>query len=217
MAGEIFISYSSKHRDLTRSLAVAIEAQYGAGAVWWDDELRAGDAFTPEITQALDDSKAVVVVWTDGAVSSNWVYAEAVRAASQRKIVTVRAPDLDPDRIPLPFNVFHTCLADDTRGVLDALAKRLGGEPSPPPSALPGTGFRAFLLDPKQERLPARAIARRPASLLLAKHRLVPFDDFHGLRQDFVTWATTAPAHAAASPVWAASCTDRAGSARRAR
>src|SRR5215211_7042958 len=104
--------------------------------------------------------------------------------------------DLDPQSIPLPFNVFHTCLAEDARAVLDGIAKRLAGESSALPSALPGEGLRAFLLDPKQEILPAHAIATRPASLLLAKHRLVPFDDFHGLREAFVDWATEEPAHA---------------------
>jgi hypothetical protein len=63
--------------------------------------------------------------------------------------------------------------------VLAAIAKLLSGEASPLPSALPGQGF---LLDPKRGALPAHAGASRPASLLLAKHRLVPFDDFHGLR-----------------------------------
>jgi hypothetical protein len=194
---QIFISYSSKHPELTRALAAAIEAQYGAGSVWWDQAgLRAGDRFSPEITRALDDAKAVVVVWTAGAVTSDWVYAEAVRAASQRKIVTVRAAELDPNSIPLPFNVFHTCLAEDTRAVFDGIEKRLSGESSPPPAAMPGQGFRGFLLDPKQEALPARAIATRPASLLVAKHRLVPFDDIHGLREAFVGWATGDPPHA---------------------
>jgi TIR domain len=84
---DIFISYSSLHRDLTRALAAAIEAEHGAGSVWWDEAgLRGGDKFSPEITRALDAAKAVVVVWTQGAVTSDWVYAEAVRAASQRKV-----------------------------------------------------------------------------------------------------------------------------------
>ncbi|MFL6802693.1 MAG: toll/interleukin-1 receptor domain-containing protein, partial [Xanthobacteraceae bacterium] len=75
-AAKIFISYSTQHRDLTRELAAAIEAQYGAGSVWWDQAgLRAGDRFSPEITRSLDDAKAVVVVWTQGAVASDWVYA----------------------------------------------------------------------------------------------------------------------------------------------
>lgn len=194
---DIFISYSSRHRDLTRDLAAAIETHFGEGSVWLDQAgLHGGDRFSPEITRALDDAKAVVVVWTEGAVSSDWVYAEAVRAAAQRKVVTVRAADLDPGLIPLPFNVFHTCLVHDTRAVLDAIAERLEGEASPLPTALPGQGFRGFLLDPKQEVLPAHALATRPASLLLAKHRLVPFNDIHGIRDGFVRWATEMPPQA---------------------
>ena len=194
---DIFISYSSKHRDLTRELAATLEHHFGDGSVWWDQAgLRGGDRFSPEITRALDESKAVVVIWTEGAVSSDWVYAEAVRAAAKRKIVTVCAPDLDHDRIPLPFNVFHNCLVHDTPAIIAAIEGLRTGTPSLLPSTLPGKGFRAFLLDPKQEVLPPHAIATRPASLLLAKHRLVPFDDFHGVRRAFVEWAISAPPYA---------------------
>jgi hypothetical protein len=38
-AHSLFLSYSSKHRDLARSLADTLEAQYGAGSVWWDHAL----------------------------------------------------------------------------------------------------------------------------------------------------------------------------------
>ena len=41
---EIFIGYSSKHRELTRALPAAIEAQYGVGSVWWDQALESWDA-----------------------------------------------------------------------------------------------------------------------------------------------------------------------------
>jgi tetratricopeptide (TPR) repeat protein len=194
----IFISYSSQQRDVTRALAADIEKHFGAGSVWWDQAgLRDGDRFSPEITQALDAANAVVVVWTAGAVTSDWVYAEATRAAGGRRLVTVRSADLDPTRIPLPFNVFHTGLVGDTGAVLAAIQKRLSGEVSPLPSTLPGQGF---LLDPKQEALPPWAASTRPASLLLAKHRLVPFDDIHGLRAGLVAWATGSPAHAFGRP-----------------
>jgi hypothetical protein len=36
------------------------------------------------------------------------------RAAARRKVVTVRAADLDPNLIPLPFNIFHTCVDERT-------------------------------------------------------------------------------------------------------
>ena len=199
---DIFISHSSQDRDLTRELADLLETHFGPNSVWWDQAgLRGGDKFSPEITRALDAARAAVVVWTKGAVTSDWVYAEAVRAAAQRKIVTIQASDLDRSLIPLPFNVFHTCLAEDKAAVIAAVEKRLSGEASPLPSTMPGQGFQNFLLDPKQETLPAWAIAKGPASLLLAKYRLVPFDDIHGLRDEFVRWATQAPAHAAGPPV----------------
>jgi hypothetical protein len=59
------------------------------------------------------------------------------------------------------------------------------------------------VLDLKQERLPVRASVRRPASLLIAKHRVVPFEDVHGLRAEFVQWATGVPTHALGSPALA--------------
>ncbi len=46
---EIFISYSSKHRELTRELAAAIEAQYGAGSVWWDHALESRASYATQI------------------------------------------------------------------------------------------------------------------------------------------------------------------------
>ena len=174
-------------------------------------------SFSPEITRALDAAKAVVVVWTQAAVTSDWVYAEAVRAANRRTIVTVHADDLDLNLIPLPFNVFHSCRIGDMRAVLEAIEKRLSGELSPPPSAMPGPGFRGFLLDPKRESLPSRAVATRPASLLLAKHQLVPFVDIHGCATNFVRWATSVPDTPWNGVRSAASCMRPPASARRAR
>jgi hypothetical protein len=56
---EIFISYSSKQRNLTRELAAAIEAQYGAGAVWWDQELESRASYSEQIKAALEKARVV--------------------------------------------------------------------------------------------------------------------------------------------------------------
>jgi hypothetical protein len=145
----IFISYSSQHRDLTEALARRLEGApvtLADGtpeslAVWWDRDLHPGRPFSPDITRALDEAPAVIVIWTEGAVASDWVYAEAVRAAGQRKIVTVRDKSLDPKRIPLPFNIVHTCTVDDQAAILNAIRKIIAGERSELPANLPAQAF----------------------------------------------------------------------------
>jgi hypothetical protein len=93
---QIFISYSSRHRELTRALAAAIEAQYGAGSVWWDRELESRASYSEQIKAALEGARVVVVIWTAGAMISEYVYAEAVTAQSQGKLVNVRPVDMSP-------------------------------------------------------------------------------------------------------------------------
>jgi len=90
---EIFISYSSKHRDLTRALAAAIEAQYGAGSVWWDHALERWGDYEIQIRNALHEAKVVVVIWTKTAGQSDWVKSEAGRANRDGKLVNVRPAD----------------------------------------------------------------------------------------------------------------------------
>ena len=53
----IFISYSSKHRELTRELAAAIEAQYGEGSVWWDHALESRASYSDQIKAALEEQR----------------------------------------------------------------------------------------------------------------------------------------------------------------
>jgi hypothetical protein len=46
---------------------------------------------------------------------SDWVYAEAVCALEQGKLVNVRPADLRFRDIPLPFNIHHIDEAEDVR------------------------------------------------------------------------------------------------------
>ncbi len=112
---EIFISYSSKHRPLTAELAAALEQQYGAGSVWWDTELEARAAYATQIRAALEQSRVVVVLWTAGAMVSDYVYAEAQRALESGKLVNVRPADMSFRDIPEPFNIHHIDDAEESR------------------------------------------------------------------------------------------------------
>lgn len=103
MAHEIFISYSSKHRELTQRLAAVIETQYGAGSVWWDHALESRASYSEQIKAALEKSRVVVVIWTAGATVSDYVYAEAVRAKEAGKLVNVRPVDMAFRAIPVDF------------------------------------------------------------------------------------------------------------------
>jgi len=196
---DVFVSFSRQHVDLTKDLVALLKHETITDedgttrplTVWWDESLQSGHRLHSEITKQLDEAKAVLVIWTEGAVHSDWVYAEANRAASARKIVPIRANGLDINDIPLPFGIYRMDDADDHAAVLQSVHSRLNGERSEDPAYLADTTHQGWVLEPKHELLPAQAAARRPASLLVAKHRVVPFRDIHGLSDRFVEWAIT--------------------------
>jgi tetratricopeptide (TPR) repeat protein len=191
----VFISYSKKHRELTERVAALLESQSLAGpdgtaepiTVWWDKSLCSGDVFHREITEEIDDARAVVVIWSEGAVASDWVYAEAQRGAGRRKLVPLRDPALPHDRIPLPFGVFHIDDATNDAAVIASVIKRLGGTPSEDVGGLPPN--QRWLLDPKAEAPLDRTARNSPAALLKARYCIAPFFDFGDRREKLLAWA----------------------------
>src|SRR5262245_26544130 len=127
----IFISYSSKHRDLTRELARMIERKFGAESVWWDHGLESRSSYSEQIRAALEGARVVVVIWTAGAMVSDWVYAEASTAQALGKLVNVRPADMSFRDIPEPFNVQHIDEAEDHSRILATIAKVMAGTPIP--------------------------------------------------------------------------------------
>ncbi|MFZ1108418.1 MAG: tetratricopeptide repeat protein [Rhodomicrobium sp.] len=189
---EIFISYSSKHRELTRELAAAIEAQYGAGSVWWDHELESRASYQEQIRAALDAARVAVVLWTEGAAISNWVYAEAIRAFEQNKLVNVRAPDMSFAAIPEPFNIHHMDEADDRDGILATIGKIWNGVPIPTRAPLDELYFRHHgrrLIEPKQDKLSPDPRRILPSELLQARYAVTPYIDATGAKADCVAWS----------------------------
>src|SRR5215831_18549786 len=187
----IFISYSSKHRDLTRHLAAAIEAQYGPGSVWWDHELESRASYSEQIRAALEQARVVMVIWTAGAMVSDYVYAEAVRAQAQGKLVNVRPADMSFRDIPEPFNIHHIDEAEDHARILATIAKVMAGTPIPTRIPLHELYFRQHghrLIDPKQSTLARDPHEVSPAQLLHAKFAVVGYRDVTGIRADLIEW-----------------------------
>ena len=120
---DVFISYSKKEPEITVALASILEAN--GYTTWWDTSLLPGDDFPDKITEEIQKSKVTIVVWTNNSINSSWVRAEAYMADAQRKLVTVRSPDLNPNFIPLPFNTRHTDIFTDAEKILRALREQM--------------------------------------------------------------------------------------------
>lgn len=84
---DIFISYSRKDRERVNFIAKGLEAE--GYSVWWDRELRAGEEFDNVIDKHIKQSKAIVVVWSETSINSNWVKEEAEDGVGENKLVPV--------------------------------------------------------------------------------------------------------------------------------
>ena len=124
MPGRIFISYSKAEPEPTRALADFLTAQ--GYSVWWDTNLTSGEVFREVIDRELAAADAVIVIWTAHSVASNWVISEADDAARRSKLITLRTGDLEPWRIPKPYNTYQADLVDNRDAVLAAV-RRVGG------------------------------------------------------------------------------------------
>jgi TolB-like protein/Flp pilus assembly protein TadD len=100
---DVFVSYARADAPLAARIAEALKA---AGyEVWWDSELLPHHAFAQSIEKEVRAALAVVVVWSEPAIASQWVRAEADLARSQGKLVQV---SVDGSDLPLPFNQYQT-------------------------------------------------------------------------------------------------------------
>ena len=73
--------------------------------MWWDATLNPGEAFDQVIENALNEAKAVVVLWSEKSVASRWVRAEATRANDNKTLVPVM---IEPCKRPIMFELTHT-------------------------------------------------------------------------------------------------------------
>jgi TIR domain len=133
---DIFISYSQKDREMAAGLAQALKG-YGYD-VWWDYDLVGGTKFRTQIKDQLAIAKVAIVIWTVNSVESEFVVDEADDAKAVKKLVPVRAPDLEYKFIPLGFRQLQTDPIDKPEMIIRSL-EATGVKPSrPPPSPVSG-------------------------------------------------------------------------------
>ncbi len=93
-----FISYSSKDRNKTKSLATILEKN--GLKVWWDKNLQPGKAFDRALSKALDEAHSIVVLWSKNSVQSDWVLDEAYEGLERNILIPAM---LDTARIPFGY------------------------------------------------------------------------------------------------------------------
>ncbi len=84
---DVFISYKKEDRAYTELIAAVLRSQQLT--VWWDEDLGGGHRFRGKIEEELTAAGAVIVIWSDLSVRSNFVLDEANEAAGRNKLIPV--------------------------------------------------------------------------------------------------------------------------------
>ena len=84
---DIFISYAKADHAVALKLSAFLEAE--GWSVWWDKSLAAADLYRDEIMKQLAAARAVLTIWSENSVKSEWVRAEAGRAKADGKLIPV--------------------------------------------------------------------------------------------------------------------------------
>jgi hypothetical protein len=118
---QVFISYAKADRPDAGRLAEFLQEQ--GFSVWWDRELVGGDQFATVIAEELARCTAVIVIWTESSINSDWVLDEADTARKAKKLIPVRADALDVEQLPLSFRRLEAIPLSDRDGIAKAVAR----------------------------------------------------------------------------------------------
>jgi len=130
---DIFISYAKADHALALKLSAFLESE--GWSVWWDKSLGAADLYRDEIMKQLAAARAVITIWTENSIKSDWVRAEAGRAKADGKLIPVKTPEVAYADIPLPFGEMHTENVESTDLIRAAIVALLA-KPAVPASQL---------------------------------------------------------------------------------
>lgn len=95
---DIFISYSRNDRNRCEAIRDALEAL--KVSVWFDAGIGAGSSFDREIEREIGAAKALLVLWSEASVESDWVRNEARTGKERDGLIAVQ---LQPCQLPLEF------------------------------------------------------------------------------------------------------------------
>ncbi len=111
---DVFISYSRDDRAKVEKIANALVDR--GLHVWWDPKIKTGAGFRQEISEALDATRSVIVIWSRHSVASRFVADEADEGAAREILFPALIDNVD---IPLGFRQIQTADLTHWRGNLN--------------------------------------------------------------------------------------------------
>jgi TolB-like protein len=96
--GHVFVSYARADEAWAQAVITALE-EAGIPA-WWDGLIPGGKTFSAQIAEALEQARAVVVLWSANSLESDWVKDEASVGREHRTLVPI---SIDGSSPPLGF------------------------------------------------------------------------------------------------------------------
>lgn len=91
---QIFLSYKRENKESVQRVVQALRA---AGlSLWWDQDITPDAPWEQTIERELEASKVVIVAWSQAAVASENVKAEARRARNQGKLIQIFVEPCEP-------------------------------------------------------------------------------------------------------------------------
>lgn len=135
---DVLISYASDDARQAYELGSLMRAK--GLSVWDDSQLQAGESFADVLQKELEQAKAIVTLWSEEGVRSEWTLKEAAFALKMEKYIGIFLPGFDPSASGVRIRQLigsqeHLYWPIDSSGevVLDNLLsalKALGVEPS---------------------------------------------------------------------------------------
>ncbi len=117
---DIFVSYAKEDLAAVDLLREDLEAK--GFSVWSDTQLLPGHEWRTRLREEIDQSRALIVVWTSHSKNSTFVQEEVDRARSVDKpVIALRERGFKVEEVPLGFGSIQTHIISDRNAILKAL------------------------------------------------------------------------------------------------
>ena len=117
-----FICYARENSSDAEQLVRALEAR--DLAVRWDQQLEPGTSVDEAIERALETATAIIPIWSEQAIRSPYLRAEANVGLERGNAIPVSVEGFDPQRLPFRFRGLHCCPVTDISRIAAALRAR---------------------------------------------------------------------------------------------